>query len=270
MLGDQNAFSSTSAPSLFGLDLPEIDAGDGKYLVRFARTAEELDAVLRLRFEVFNLELNEGLESSFSTGRDEDAYDLCCHHLMIVERVSNRVVGTYRLQTSAMAAAGSGFYSATEFNLSMLPGSVLGDAVELGRACIAKEHRNTRVLFLLWRGLALYLIHTAKRYLFGCCSLTSQNLAEGLRFYQQLTDLESVHPTFGVDVQDAFSCDLPEAEIAEEPVKMPTLFGMYLKIGARVISPPAIDRAFKTIDYLVLLDVYDLDERARKMFFGEC
>lgn len=92
-------------------DVPEVEIGDARYLVRYARTPEELDDVLRLRFEVFNLELGEGLRESFETGRDEDAFDAVCRHLMVVERATGDVVGTYRMQTSAMAAAGRGFYT---------------------------------------------------------------------------------------------------------------------------------------------------------------
>ena len=45
------------------------------YSIRFAKTKEEILAALRLRFEVFNLELNEGLASSHATGLDEDEFD---------------------------------------------------------------------------------------------------------------------------------------------------------------------------------------------------
>jgi len=54
----------------FRESLPSGEMREGKYAVRFAKSREELDAVLRLRFEVFNLELGEGLETSFRTGRD--------------------------------------------------------------------------------------------------------------------------------------------------------------------------------------------------------
>jgi putative hemolysin len=50
------------------------------------------------------------------------------------------------------------------------------------------------------------------------------------------------------------------------PVELPRLFGMYLSMGARVCSEPAIDRAFGTIDYLVLFDLADLDDRGRRRF----
>ena len=47
----------------------------GRYAVRFARNSE-IVAALKLRYEVFNLELGAGLASSFLTGRDFDEFDL--------------------------------------------------------------------------------------------------------------------------------------------------------------------------------------------------
>ncbi len=159
-------------------NLPEDEIEEGRYAARFARVPEEIDAALRLRFEVFNLELNEGLESSYITERDEDEFDQTCHHLIVVEKETNNVVGTYRLRTSEMARIAHGFYTETEFDLSLLPPEVIEQAVEIGRACIDRNHRNARVLFLLWRGLALYLTRMKKRYMFGCCSLMSQYCTE--------------------------------------------------------------------------------------------
>ena len=44
-------------------------------------------------------------------------------------------------------------------------------------------------------------------------------------------------------------------------VDVPQLFATYLRYGALVCGPPAIDREFKTIDYFVLLDTNALDPR---------
>ena len=118
--------------------------------------------------------VGEGLESSFLTSRDLDEFDDLCHHLIVEDTDSGRTVGTYRTQTGEMAEAARGFYSAMEFDLSHFPAGVLENSVELGRACVAGDHRNAHVLFLLWKGLAAYVAHNQKRYLFGCCSLTSQ------------------------------------------------------------------------------------------------
>jgi putative hemolysin len=267
MLLKEHLFEN-SAPLRRDDDLPHSAIGDARYHVRFAETAEELDAVLKLRFDVFNLELGEGLTSSFLTGRDEDEFDASCHHLMVVERSSGAVVGTYRLQTSAMAAAGRGFYSSGEFDLSCLPASVLDDAVEVGRACIARVHRNTRVLFLLWRGLAAYLAHNRKRYLFGCCSLTSQDAREGGRVAAFLERGGHMHPTLRVRPRPGLECDPAEAdEDGGAGTRVTPLFNIYLRYGARVCGLPAIDRSFGTIDFLVLFDADGMDRRTHRMFF---
>ncbi len=44
--------------------------GQGSYWVRFAVSEPDRLAAYRLRFAVFNLELNEGLESAYYTGYD--------------------------------------------------------------------------------------------------------------------------------------------------------------------------------------------------------
>ena len=80
-----------------------IEIATGRYVVRLAETIEEIDAALKLRFEVFNLELGEGLDSSFRTGRDRDEFDASCDHLIVTDRTNGNVVGTYRLRTIEMA-----------------------------------------------------------------------------------------------------------------------------------------------------------------------
>lgn len=252
-------------------DVPVVEVGDARYAVRFAQTSDELDEVLRLRFDVFNVELGEGLEESFETGRDEDAFDAVCRHLMVVDRATGAVVGTYRLQTSAMATAGRGFYTSGEFDLSEVPRDVLDDAVELGRACIARDHRNTRVLFLLWKGLAAYVAHNEKRYLFGCCSLPTLDEAEAARVKNWLDVNGHVDATIQMRPRPNFAC--PQAgnfghQLEVTDVRVPPLFGIYLRYGAKVCGAPALDRAFGTIDFPVMLDVHALSQQARAAFFG--
>jgi putative hemolysin len=188
---------------------------------------------------------------------------------VVDDAASGAVVGTYRIQTAAMAAAGAGFYSAGEFDLSALPPTLVDEAVEVGRACIDAEHRNRQVLFLLWQGLARYLVHNRKRYLFGCCSLTSQDPREAHALDAQLAAAGRVHPTLAVPVLPPLACPAVVDDGTPLPrVDVPTLFRTYLRYGARVCSAPAIDREFGTVDWLVLLDIDALDARSRALFFG--
>ncbi len=252
----------------FGARIPELALEQGRYALRFARTPAELDAILRLRFEVFNLELGEGLAESWSSRRDRDEFDAVCHHLYVEDRTRGEVVGTYRLQTDEMARAGAGFYAAREFGLHELPDAVRADAVELGRACIARSHRSSRALLLLWRGLAAYLRWNRKRFLFGCCSLTSQSPAEGWAVHDALRERNALHASLSIPPLPALACLRGEALPSLPDGGVPPLFDMYLRMGARVISPPALDREFGTIDYLVLFDVNDLPEARATRLLG--
>jgi putative hemolysin len=252
--------------------VPSRELEEGRYAVRYARTAAELDELLRLRFQVFNIELNEGLEESLATGRDRDEFDAVCHHLIVVDRRTDAIVGTYRIQTAGMAAANRGFYSAAEFDLGGFPSFVTDSAVEVGRACVALEHRNTQVLFLLWRGLALYMAANQLRFLFGCCSLTSQDAAEGLVTHRYLQEHGHLHPEIVIAPQPEYACLDADAIAALDTadtagIKLPQLFRIYLRHGAKACGLPAIDRRFKTIDWLVLFDVAAMDEKKLKTFF---
>lgn len=228
------------------------------YVVRFARGERDLDACCRLRFDVFNVELGEGLAESERTRRDRDAYDDQCQHLMVIDTKSNTVVGTYRLQVREGAEAGIGFYSASEFDLSSLSTELVDGLVELGRACTAKAHRTRAVLNLLWRGMVAYLAHNRRRYFFGCSSLTSQDPALGLDTYEHLRLRGYLHPSVELPPLPGYEC------VADGPsrtrVEIPTLFTLYLRQGAKVCGPPALDRFFGTIDFLTLVDTKTMDQ----------
>jgi putative hemolysin len=242
---------------------------EGHYSSRFISRSADLEQILRLRFEVFNLELGEGLDSSFLTGLDHDEHDATCHHLAAYHSESGDAVGTYRIQTSAMAATSSGFYSSREFDLRGFPSQIIDQSVELGRACIAPSHRNTQVLFLLWKGLASYVRFNSKRYLFGCCSLTSQDPEEALAVFRDLEEQRLFHPEVWIEPQPDFDCrSLVSGRIRAERTPLPKLFRTYLRFGAKVCGPPAIDRQFGTIDFLVLFDVAAMDPASHRLFFG--
>ena len=90
------------------------------YVARLAQSAEEVRRAQRLRFEVFNLELNEGLVESHFTGLDADRFDNVCDHLIVEHVATDEIVGTYRLQTGVHAAANIGYYSERKFDFAPL------------------------------------------------------------------------------------------------------------------------------------------------------
>lgn len=230
--------------------------GQGRYQVRMAAAADDIRRAQRLRFEVFNLELHEGLKESFETGLDSDPFDEVCHHLLVEDLASGAVVGTYRLQTGPTAGTHRGYYSAQEFDFRPFEGA-RAEIVELGRACVHAQHRNLSVLSLLWKGIAAYAREYSARYLIGCSSLTSQDPREGVAMFRLLAQRHLAPPEWRTDPLPTLGCEVdPSADWSTQaPPRVPRLLGAYLSIGATICGPPAIDREFKTIDFLTLLDL---------------
>jgi len=285
---DRLAVVSAPAPAA---QIPRLHAQIGRYCVSLAETPEQRDAACRLRFRVFNLELGEGLESSYRTGLDRDRFDDCCEHLLVEDALednpSRRIVGTYRMQSGATAARHHGYYSEQEFSLAPYKPLRAG-ILELGRACIDRQHRSPEVLTLLWRGIAQYAKDMGLRYLVGCSSINSQDPVEGWQVYRQLENYR-VPPEFKTVPTVAYACPIEQGGAHAQPSpcrsdqslpesdaptphapqrKVPKLLRTYLAIGARIAGPPAWDRAFGTIDFLTLLDLKLLSPSARNRFLA--
>ena len=255
-------------PASFPYPVGIRELQEGPYDVRFACEERDLRAVQKLRFDVFNVELEEGLASSAETGLDQDRFDRQCHHLMLVDRRTGEVVGTYRLTTSDMALAGEGFYCSSEFDLSHLPEYMLADSVELGRACILREHRHGTALFALWRGLAAYLVWCGKRYFFGCCSLSTLDPRAGWAMERKLEAGGYIHPEFSLFPLATHALGpRPPATVALPEIETPKLFHTYLRYGAKSCGPPALDADFGTIDFFVVFDLETIPRRLRGLFF---
>ncbi|MBB5055705.1 putative hemolysin [Granulicella aggregans] len=234
----------------------------GAYVARLAVTEQERNDTYRLRFMVFNLELNEGLQSAYVDGYDKDKFDDVCDHLIVEEKATGEIVGTYRIQMGDVAGRNFGYYSEQEFCFAPYE-SMRSQIVELGRACIRRDHRSPEVLNLLWRGIARYSLMNGGRYMMGCCSLTSQNPDEGYAVHDSLKNW-MVEGALQTEAKGEFR--MPDRTCAASEERAPKLLRAYLTIGAKICSGPAIDREFKTIDFLTLLDLQTLHPRVATRF----
>jgi putative hemolysin len=226
-----------------------------------------------LRFEVFNIELGEGLTESYATGLDVDPFDEFCDHLIVEDLTTSEIVGTYRLQTGQLAAANLGYYSEREFDFSPYE-PFRCETIELGRACVHADHRNFNLLQLLWRGIARYAIERNARFLIGCSSISSQDPADGIAAYEKLRpylvarELRT-HPRAQFRVvagSDDVRSFPPESRAPAPADASSRLLRAYLAIGARICGPPALDLEFGTIDFLTLLDLQALPAIVRAHF----
>lgn len=238
--------------------LPEAEHPE--YMLGFAASPEAVEAAQRLRYEVFNLELGEGLTTSAIHGVDRDAFDEQMTHLLVVERATGEIAGTYRLQTVEHALAHLGLYAAQEYALE--PMLAYADcSAECGRACLAPTHRCMAALHLLWQGIATFMRLHRKRFLFGCCSLTTTEPMDGWRAMRTIRESGYLHPDLFVRAQAEYDCGpepAPNSPAMRDPLRLPKLFRTYMRLGSRVTSGPAIDRDFGTVDFLVMQDTHDI------------
>jgi putative hemolysin len=230
--------------------------------VKITTDPKEIREAQRLRFQVFNLEMNKGLQASYARGLDSDDYDPICDHLIVRDLKSRQVVGTYRLLLGSQAKKNGGFYSKREFNLENIK-KLDGELLELGRSCARKDFRDKALIFIMWNAIAQYVRKHRVRYLFGCGSLYTTEASEVAAYFSMLRRKYYAPEMLRVQPVPEFQFEsiAENLKVAEDTaifLKLPSLIKGYLRLGAVVCGPPALDREFGTTDVLVLLDMHKL------------
>jgi len=243
---------------------------DGGLELRLATSRYEMIEAQRLRFEVFNLELQLGLTFSLASGLDQDTHDGYCDHLLVIDTGRDCLVGTYRL-LSFDRVPSFGFYSESEFDLTNVRRAGLR-LLELGRSCVALEYRDGRVISLLFRGIAEYLHRTGADALMGCASIHGTDPPELAAIQVMLSQRFLSDPSLRVTPRRGFDIPpLPRRAPVDETSAfrtLPPLFKGYLRMGAKVCGPPAYDRQFGTTDFFVLAKTRDIVDRYSRRFLG--
>jgi putative hemolysin len=237
--------------------------------IKITTDEDEVRQAQKLRFCVFNLEMNKGLHASYERGLDSDDFDPFCDHLIVRERDSGEVVGTYRLLLGSQAKNQIGFYSEREFNLDNIKG-LEGELLELGRSCARKDFRDKALIPLMWEAIARYVKEHQVRYLFGCGSLYTTAVNEVSECFSLLKRQYYAPANFRVHPLPHCRFDGVSGDEAIDEqatfLKLPSLIKGYLRLGAVVCGPPAFDHEFGTADFLVLLDIQNLSSEYLRRF----
>lgn len=249
----------------------------GRYAVRLAETDDDVAAAQRLRYRVFVEEMGAAATPEQRALRREwDRFDSHFDHLILEDRDArpaepmDRVAGVYRIMTKDMARRGLGFYGATEYDLAKLMDDPR-EALELGRSCVAAEHRGGPGMHLLWNGLANYVLDRDIAILFGVASFHG---ADPASLAQPLSHLHHHH----LAPEDLRVRALPEAfqrmdllppeqvSRAEALRATPALIKAYLRLGGVVGEGAFVDRGFNTVDVCLLMDTARMVERYRAFY----
>lgn len=256
----------------------------GSLEVVLAECRDDIRQAQALRYSVFYEEMSAvPSTTALMRGRDEDAYDAICDHLLVIDHDASAgdgrwqrqrrpvVVGTYRVLRQAQAERSLGFYTQGEYDIAPLIARHRDNYsfMELGRSCVLKPYRNKRTVELLWHGLWTYVREHKVDVMIGCASfpgIDPEEHAVPLSFmYHHVLAPEKwrcrAHDHLHVPM-DILPADQVDARAALKA--MPPLIKGYLRLGALVGDGAVIDRQFGTTDVLIVLPVENIDPR----YFG--
>ncbi len=230
------------------------------FILKTAETLIELKQVLKLRHDIFLTELQGKVHHS---NLDIDEFDRICDHLIIIDKKTFQVIGTYRVISSHFSER---FYSEGEFHIADFL-SQPGAKLELGRACIHKDFRTGATIGLLWKGIVEYIKQTNTKFLFGCASVQTVDpfIAGTILEYLRRDGLSS--DEFGVVPTEKYRLPLPAPEITSSVDELiPALVHSYVKAGAKFYGAPAFDRDFNCFDFFMVLKVEEMSKLFRRRF----
>ncbi len=241
-----------------------------RFAVRLANNALDIYEAQKLRHEIFMVEQGHGSPGEDS-GLDHDEYDDTSLHLLVEEKSTSRIVGTYRVRPGHLVRNSPGWYSERQYSISGLA-EIERELCEVGRSCVDPEFRGGSVVALLWAGLLEMMRRTGCRYMIGCASLEVKDEALGWALYRKFRQDGKVSARVGAFPKDGFQLPHPDAqpEFTERELKnaMPPLLKGYFRLGAEIGGLPSFDPEFGSIDFLIILDVQKMNKRYMNHFLG--
>jgi putative hemolysin len=225
-----------------------------KYTIGIADTPQEIDEIYKLRFDIFNVELHEGIKENEATHRDVDKFDSNCDHLIVKDTNTGKLVATYRIHPSWKMHK-DGFYSSTEFDISKLK-LEKKRTIEVGRACIDHDHRGNLIIAMLWMAIREYCNNNKVEALFGLASIPKCEIEEMSSLYQNLVNRGHIINDGTVKAREEQRAKLvanPPETFRKE--LLGSLIKGYLKMGAKLLGEPVFDPIFGCYDLFVLLEM---------------
>jgi len=231
----------------------KVSIDEKLFRVQLVKEGELLEKAQLLRGEVF----------FGSRKRDEDRFDEFCDHLVVIDRDTGNVVGTYRLLLGSAARNKTGFYSETEFDLKNIKSLDGAEFLEMGRACVNQSYRKYPIIGLMWKAILSYVEANKAGFIFGCASIDEPSPGKVGKIFGYLKERHYSLPEFRVyplgGRRYPYIKDAGAASRREAMAELPSLIRGYLNIGAFVCGEPAWDKTFETADFFMMIDTKDIN-----------
>ncbi len=224
----------------------------GRYRARLAQAPEDVQAAQRLRFRCFR----EGPVD----GVDADDFDARCHHILVEDQQTGRLVCCFRLLRLSGGHEIGSSYSAQYYELSGL--SDFGGAmVEMGRFCIEPAVKDPDVLRVAWGAMTKYVDDHGVEMLFGCSSFWGTDAETYLDAFDMLAE-RHLAPSRWLPRVKAPKVVRFAAQRLRRPMdrklallRMPPLLKTYLMMGGWVSDHAVIDSDLNTLHVFTALQI---------------
>ena len=249
---------------------------DPHFVLRLARDDRDLRAAQRLRYTVFIDELGgDGALVDHDLRLEKDAFDPVFDHLLLIDTrrdpaALEDVVGVYRLLPGDRVAQSGRFYSDGEYDLAPLVASGRR-LLELGRSCVHADYRGGTAMYLLWNGLAEYVLDRGIEVLFGVASFHGTDTAALAEPLAYLHHKHLAPPALRVRARSGSyqAMDLiPEDQLDRRAAMLgtPALIKAYLRLGGFVGEGAWVDHAFNTTDVCLVMDTGRMSAKHRDFY----
>jgi putative hemolysin len=252
-----------------------MDLEDPHLSVRLAASADDITAAQRLRYHVFVEELGaSGGMVDHAARVERDVFDAVADHLILKDsHRPGEIVGAYRLISDKAAERAGGFYSESEYDLTVLKTSGRS-LLELGRSCLHPDYRGGTAMLRLWQGVAEYVLDNKIEILFGVASFHGTDIAPIAQSLSLLHHRHLASPELRVRARaPAFQpMDLVAPDQIDRAAAMratPALIKAYLRLGGVVGEGAYVDREFNTIDVCLVMDTATMSAQARRRYAGD-
>jgi len=239
------------------------DLERGRYVARVGGSAADLDAAFALRAHCFR-----------DGAPDGDAFDAQCHHVLVEEARTSRLVCTFRLLPLPDGADIGRSYSAQHYDLGALR-AFDGPMVEMGRFCIHPDATDADILRVAWGAMTRHVDMAGVRLVFGCSSFTGTDADRYLDAFALLRDRHLAPKRWlpRVKAADVFRFARGRAAEMKPDMRralraMPPLLRTYLAMGGWVSDHAVVDRDLGTLHVFTGLEIAAIPARRARLLRG--
>lgn len=222
-----------------------LSCDDRRYKVRVTRKGKDIRAAQRLRYTAF-------MGGDAPAGLDHDVYDSVCHHVLIEDTGTGRLVCCFRMLPLTDGRDIIRSYSAQYYELSSLK-KYKGPMVEMGRFCIHPDEHHPDILRVAWGAMARFVDDNGIELLFGCSSFKGTDAEDYLDAFAMLKECHLAPrrwlPKVKAPSVFRFAQKLRrrKPDVKQAMLRMPPLLRTYLLMGGWVSDHAVVDRQMNTL-----------------------